>query len=290
MKLKQTRAEILMLLVAMAWGAAFPSMKELLHYFSPFSLLSIRFLLSGVLVFLIFPKAAFRLTRVDIKKAVILGFLTAAAFILLITGLQQTEASKAGFIVATTVLWVPIFEFFLYRKPIRPLTLCIIVLSLIGVYLLTATKVDGIDLGDVLVLLGTMVYALIIILMDRFAPMDNPAIVSIQLFITGVAAGVVGLLTHDFVLPHFINESIVLNLLFLVVAATAFTVWAQTKFQCDTTPIRASFLFLFEPLFSMIFAYLLLHEVMDWVQAIGAIIIMFSVILFLKWGGYGESA
>lgn len=285
MKFKQIRAEILMLLVAMAWGAAFPSTKEILHDFSPLSLLSVRFLLSGLLVLLIFPRSVFRLTKVDIKKALILGALLSIAFILLITGLQQTEASKAGFIVATTVLWVPIFEFLLFKKPVTRLTLLIIVLSMAGVYMLTATKANGIELGDVLVLLGTMVYAVIIIMVDYFSPMKNPSIVSIQLLMTGICAGVVGLLMHDFVLPTEITRSIILNMAFLVVLATAFTVWAQTKFQQDTTPIRASFLFLFEPIFSMIFAYLLLHEVMDLEQAMGALAIMVCVIAFLKWGG-----
>lgn len=278
---KQQQSFVLMLLVAAAWGAGFPVMKLLLAEFSPYSLLSTRFLLAGMLVALIFVKSIANLTLNELKKAIYLGLALSTSFIFLIVGLQYTLASKAGFITATSIIWVPVIECAVDRKKMGLTTTISIIICLIGLGFLTSIKTGKINTGDILILLGAIIFAIHIILIDKLSPLKNHSIISIQLLMTGISSGIAGALLKQLSIPSTLSYAAITELLFVTIIATAFTVWAQTKFQQHISPTTASFLFLLEPVFAMIFSILLLKEGINFSELIGASIILAGVIFYL---------
>ena len=279
LQLSLIKGNIIMALVAIAWGTGFPSMKYLLTNIPPITLIAIRFLLAAIALLLLFPKALFRLSKKELIKGIVLGLVLTLAFGLFISGLKYTSASRVGFIVATSIIWVPILEYILFKKPYAAITWLLMLICLIGLFLITGASFHQLNIGDLLTLLGTLALSSQIILVDKFSPMKNPAIVTIQFMVISFVTLLIVLITHQPIFPHHISIPLVLNLAYISSVVTAIAFWAQTRYQSLISPSRATFLFLLEPIVSMLFAFWFLNELISLSEILGAFIILLGLTL-----------
>lgn len=114
--MKPLKAELLLLVVTLFWGSSYIFMKMGLGTLGEFNLIALRFGLAFILAVMIFHK---RLRRVDIKTlkyGALLGFLLLGVFTCITFGLQTTTTSNAGFLVALTVIFVPILDRVIFKK------------------------------------------------------------------------------------------------------------------------------------------------------------------------------
>jgi len=88
-------------------------------------------------------------------------------------GTRYTTASNSAFITGLSIVFVHLYSYFILRrynlKPILSLTL-----ALSGLYLSTMPS-SGLSIGDIFVLMGSLMWASQIIIIDRFS-MSNPLI------------------------------------------------------------------------------------------------------------------
>lgn len=276
--LSQGQADILIAIVAMTWGSSYLMMKIGLTGIPPFSIIALRFCIAFVVVALVFlPKMKLMNMR-TLGYGAISGLFLFGVFAFLVPGMKYTTASNAGFLIGIVSVFVPVVHSLLKHKMPSRRTSLGVLLALLGICLLTFFSTFTINLGDILCILGAFSYTIQIILMDHFTQKVDSFLLGIwQLGFTGFY-GVI--FTFLFETPALPGSSAQWGaILGLAIICSAFGFIIQPVAQKYTSPEHTSMLFALEPVFSMIFAYIFLHEKLSLQGTIGAAFIMIGVLI-----------
>lgn len=276
--LSQGQADILIAIVAMTWGCSYLLMKIGLTGMPPFSIIALRFCIAFITVALVFlPKMKLMNLR-TLGYGSILGLLLFGVFAFLVPGMKYTTASNAGFLVGIVSVFVPVVHSLLKHKLPSKRTTLGVLLALLGICLLTFLSTFTINLGDILCILSAFSYTIQIILMDHFTKETDSFLLGIwQLGFVGLYGVIFTFLFESPSLPG--SGAQWGAILGLAIICSAFGFIVQPVAQEYTSPEHTSMLFALEPVFSMIFAYIFLHEKLSLQGAIGAFLIMAGVVI-----------
>lgn len=264
----RARAELYLFLVTFIWGSTFVTTKYLLEGVSPFLYIAVRFGLAAVLLALVFRKEVTGLTIGAAQKGAVLGGMLSVGFILQTIGLQYTSASKSAFITGMLVVFTPICQFFIERRPPRKGNVIGVVLVTLGLYFLTSPEGSEFNIGDALTLVCALLFALYIVYLDMFGKEHNPAQLTLMQFVVAAFLGGAGAFLFEEVMFTPSGEFL-LAIAYLAVFATVIAIYVQTRFQKDTTPTRSAVIFSLEPVFAAGFAFLLLGEMLGVMGLLG---------------------
>ena len=168
-------------LAAVFWGTNYAATKLAAHSIPPVSIVAIRFLVAGLLMYLVLRvlEPGSRLARKDLLPMAGLGCLGVALGQTTFTfGVSMTSAANTGFIFATAPVWGLLFGFLLGLE--RPTWRGISGLGLsilgVGVIFYEGLGLEGANLiGDLLVLLAAMGFGaytvLSLRLLGRYSPL-----------------------------------------------------------------------------------------------------------------------
>jgi drug/metabolite transporter (DMT)-like permease len=281
---------LLLTLCAIVWGSSFVAQSEGAQFVGPFTFISIRSLLGSAFLLPVtwcvdaYKKKKGAFTSMDapqkrlfLKGGLLCGTALTAASVLQQFGIDRGTASgKAGFITALYILLVPIFSVVL-RKRIRPIIWPCAVGAVCGLYLLCIKDGFHVQGSDLYVLACAAVYAVHILLIDRFSPyMDGVKLSCLQFFISGVFSGV-GMLLFEEVKPELLwSAAGSIAYSGIMSSGVAFTL--QILGQQRTEPTLASMLMSLESVFAMLTGMLVLHEIPTLREALGCVL-MFAAIL-----------
>lgn len=276
-KMSSRKAELLMASVSLAWGSSYLLMKVGLDSIGPFNLIALRFGIAFVCMALIFLSRFRNLTMAVLRNGIFMGVLLFLIFTGMVLGVNNTEASTAGFLTSTTVILVPILESILRRKLPNKTVLVSILLAVIGLYLLTVKDSVALDKGTIYCLSGALFYAIYIIVLDRIAKNEDTLLISIiQLGVTSLL-GILFMLGFETpALPETSAQWGAIICLGLICSAYGFLV--QPIAQRYTTPEKIGLIFSLEPVFSAILSYIFLHEVLGIKGYAGAALIFVGVV------------
>jgi drug/metabolite transporter (DMT)-like permease len=278
MKMNSKKAELLMASVSLAWGSSYLLMKIGLDSISPFNLIALRFGIAFICVGLIFSPRFRTLTVSILTKGVLMGVLLFLLFSGLVYGVNHTTASTAGFLASTTVIIVPILESILKRRLPNKSIMFSILLTVIGLYLLTIKDTFALDRGSVYCLLAALFYAIYIVVLDMIAKNEDMLLISIiQLGITSLLGALFMLCVETPSLPETPIQWGAIIGLGLICSAYGFVI--QPIAQRYTTPEKIGLIFSLEPVFSAILSYIFLHEILGVKGYFGAALIFSGVIL-----------
>lgn len=104
----QIKEDFSLLAITVVWGASFPLMSVALKSVPPYTFISIRYLLAGLILAVIFIKKFNKLNKATIMAGVVIGSSLGVGSILQAVGLLYTTPSKSGFITGLNVILVPI--------------------------------------------------------------------------------------------------------------------------------------------------------------------------------------
>lgn len=256
---RRSRAELYLFLITFIWGSTFVTTKYLLEGVSPFLYIAIRFGLAAVLLAVVFRKQMSGLSVGAAKKGGVLGGLLALGFILQTIGLQYTSASKSAFITGMLVVFTPICQLLIERRPPRKGNVIGVILVTVGLYFLTSPEGSEFNIGDALTLVCAFLFALYIVYLDMFGKEYEPAQLTLMQFVVAALLGAGGALAFEDVV-FTPSQEFMLAILYLAIFATVIAIYVQTRFQKDTTPTRSAVIFSLEPVFAAGFAFLLLGE------------------------------
>lgn len=272
------QAELLMASVTLAWGASYLLMKVGLDGIGPYNLIALRFGIAFVAMSLISLPRFRQLSRATLAKSLVMGVILFLIFYGMVNGVNLTTASTAGFLTSTTVVIVPILKCLLVRTLPSLKSVFCIVLSIIGLFLLTAREGISLDLGAIYCLIGAFFYALYIIVFDRLAKGSDALLISIlQLGIASLLGAVFMLFLETPSWPATPVQWGAIMGLGLVCSAYGFV--AQPIAQRYTSPENIGLIFSLEPVFSALLSYLFLHEILPIRGYIGASLIFIAVML-----------
>ena len=276
---KRYIAESGLLLIGILWGMGFVTVKIGLNAgMNTFYLMWLRFLGSFVLLSILFRKKIKKVSKDDLKAGVILGIIQYFGYVFQTYGAAYTTVGKNAFFTAINVIIVPYIFWILNKKRPDIFSFSASIICLIGVGIMS---LDGnlsfthLNKGDVMTIISAFFFALQVAYTGYFGRKVHPMnLVLLQMLVGGLLFAGSGL---SEVIP--LHGETLMAIIYAVVFSTAIPMLLQIYCQRLTTATRASILMSTESMFAPIFAFFVLGEIMTLRVALGAVFILFSVVV-----------
>ncbi|MFJ7636949.1 DMT family transporter [Peribacillus sp. NPDC097206] len=263
-------ADATLLFVVFIWGVTFVMVQNAISFLEPFSFNAVRFLIAFLFLlvpyFLTLHKKGNRYHKETMLAGLHIGVWLFLGYAFQTKGLELTTPAKTGFITGLSVVMVPVFSLVLLKLKLSRNTVLGVVVATFGLYLMAFVDHSSVNVGDFLVFLCAISFAMQIITTAKYAK-TLPA-----LPLTLIQIGTVSLLSFLSALLFGENYSVVFKaevmlqpevwtaLLVTSVLATSFAFFAQTYFQAYTTPTRVALIFSMEPVFAAMTSYIWIDE------------------------------
>ena len=274
---ERIQADLLMFLAAVVWGGGFVAQRVATQYLGYFAYNGIRFLLAGLVLL---PIGIRNLKKFDRSLLWILpaGVLLFGGSALQQAGLKTTSAGSAGFITGVYVVLVPLFLALFWREKISIVNWLAAFAAVGGTYLLsTGGKTMSLSSGDILELLGAVVWAFHVIVVGLAVRQLDIYVFSVGQFLF---CGLVSLAFNQLSGPLVWSE--IHSGLWAILYGGIFSVALGFTLQgigLSKAPAADAVLILsLESVFAAIFGALILFERMNWIQIIGCAIIMAAIL------------
>ncbi|WP_454052533.1 DMT family transporter [Clostridium sp. Marseille-Q7071] len=275
---RKAKADLMLLMITIFWGASYILTKIGLETFEPFNLIALRFIIAFGISAIVFKKQVFKTDVKTIKYALILSIILFGVFISMTFGLKYTSASNAGFLISLSVVLIPVISFIFLKQKIEKKVIGGICLALIGIALLTLNTELRLSSGDILCILCALLFATHIVVTSIFTQkVDSIALGVLQLGFVGIFSVVFSMLTETVKLPS--NTTSWFVVLSLSILCTAVGYIVQTTAQQYTSATHTGLILSLEPAFSAVFAYVFLGEILTIKGYVGAVILLFSVLI-----------
>lgn len=301
MKTLKIRNFFLLVLTALIWGSSFVAQKSGGPTVGAFTFNGVRSFVGGLFL-LCFILLRDGITRKntwpktkDAQRNLWIGGTICGVVLFAATSLQQigmnlgAEAGTAGFLTACYMVIVPILGLFLKKK--CPWTTWVgVAVAAIGLYLLCIQGDFTMNYYDAIVLLCAVVFAVHILVIDRYAPLvDGVRMSCIQFLVCGLLS-VVPMFVTDIGFNkasmgtwlHMMgNFDVWIPILYAGIMSCGVAYTLQIVAQKGMNPTVASMVLSLESVFSVLSGCLLLGERMSFRNILGCILI-FTAITFVQ--------
>ena len=267
------------IITTVLWGTSFIITKTITKELPIFVYLTLRY---SIAIIGIIP-ILYRFKGFN-KKILYGGIITGIIYFISIVfqtyGLQTTTAGKAGFITGLGTVLVPFMTWFAYKKKVKLRVWIAVVLSTVGMGFLLLEGESGVFIGDMLVLVCAVFYAIFIVVNDDYVKKVDVYLFSfVQLATLSILC-----LGSSFLLSE--NWSISSNtidfwlvMLYMGLIVTTVTFLFQNYGQQYLTPAKTAIIFTLEPVFAAFFGFLFGNELLTVFGIIGATIIFIALLI-----------
>jgi len=275
LKKGELKGRLALILLAASWGGTFPAMKVAVSNLDVFFFLFLRFAVALLIFVPILILTGRRLY--PSLKGLGLGVVVFLGFLFQVFGIKYTSAINSAFITSLNTPLIPILGFLLFgRKPGLRAVLGI-ALGMVGLALLTeAYRIASISIGDLLTFICAFLWALQILLVDKLS--KNLDVLKLayseSISVLTLSALFSLLIGENWTKPE---DNALAAIVYTGVIATAFAFYIQAWAQKVVSPEIAGLILLLEPVFATMFAFLILQEMLNLIEALGAILILLSV-------------
>jgi drug/metabolite transporter (DMT)-like permease len=272
------KAELYLLLITAIWGLTFPLVGNAVKHMNPIDFVSLRFLLATLIMLPFIWKDLKNTNRMILGYGALLGAINFGCYVLQGMGLQTLGSGESAFITSTTVVIVPIIVLIFHHHKPHLLDYISAALCLCGLYILTGANITAINQGELFTFICAVFCALWIILTDVATRKihDFKLLVFFQIIFTAI-----------FALPHSVmhyeqlamNKQTVFALLYCAIFATLIVFYLQAKYQRQTTASKAALIFCAEPIFAVLYSWIIFSENPSFNTLVGGAIILGSIAL-----------
>lgn len=275
---KQLKADLFLLSIVIAWGTTFVLTKSALQYMPTYNFLSIRFVISTLVLGIIFFNRLVKMDKATLIRGMVIGLFLFAGYAFQTVGLNYTTASKSGFITGLNAVIVPILSAVILKKKPEFMAALGVIFAVLGLGLLTLDSALIPNIGDVYTFLCIFGFSFQIILIDKFAKNYDPiCLATVQIGVVGVLSTIFTFWLEQPAIPTQSEAWIALLVTSLFATVYAFVV--QNIMQKHTSPTHTALIFVGEPVSSAVFAYFMLGEILILRQIIGCILMLAGMVI-----------
>ena len=272
MQTRHLKSDLLFLLSAVIWGFAFVAQRMGMDHVGPFTFNGIRFFLGAmVLVPFIYSNRKNQLQtnensrQIHSKRLIIYGSLAGLTIFsgasLQQVGLVYTTAGKAGFITGLYVVIVPIMGL-LWGQRTNTGTWGGALMAAAGMYLLSVNEDFSISFGDVLELIGAVLWAGHIHLIGWLSPKtDSLRLAFIQFMVCAAASLMTAVVVETASVAGIAAAALPIIYGGALSVGVAYTL--QVVAQRHAHPAHAAILLSLEAVFAAVGGWLILEETMS---------------------------
>jgi len=280
---KQTFAYAGAMLAVLLWASAFPGTRYALQYYSPVSIMVLRFVAASVTLLIVGALRKSRLPKLkDLPMFLASGFSGVFLYSYLFnTGSVSVPAGVSSFIIASSPIFTLIFTRIFLKEIIKPICWAGVFVSFCGLAAVTLTQVTefSFDIGVFLVLCAAIssgAYSAIMrVITKKYTALEATTYT--------IIAGTIGILLF---LPVAIREvpdsNLTVNLIVLFMgifpAAVAYLAWSYALAKAKKTANVTVFTYLI-PFVSALLSYVWLRETISVFAFIGGLVIIGGMVL-----------
>ena len=280
---KQSLTYLAAMLTILLWASAFPATRYALQYYSPVSLMVLRFTAASATLLIIGFIRKIKLPKLkDIPLFIASGLSGVFLYSYLFnTGSVSVPAGVSSFIIASSPIFTLILTKIFLKEIVKPICWVGVLLSFCGLAAVTLTQVTEfvLDFGVFLIVCAALcsgVYSTVMrVLTQKYTAVEATTYT--------IIAGTSGTL---FYLPTAINEipqsNITVNIIVILMgvfpAAIAYLAWSYALSKAKKTAHVTVFSYLI-PFISALTAYIWLGETLSVFVWIGGIIIITGMLL-----------
>lgn len=277
--LRAAKVDLVLLAVAMVWGASYLSAKTITPYASVPAMLSVRFAIATLAMIAIWLVRRRAFSKTDLLLGTVFGLTQSAIMSVETFGLKITSATNAGLLISLTIIFTPIMESAWNKRWLPRSFFLAAVGAIVGVALLvTGNGIQEPNLGDVLLFAAAIVRA-VHVTAQSVLTKDKQASSFNMILMQCLTASVVFFI---FDIPGFFEAIETFGpaqwagTLFLALFCSVFAFVAQLWAIRRTSASRSSLLLATEPIWAVVIAVHFGGETLAFVGIIGAMVIIVS--------------
>ncbi len=278
---------ILLIITTIIWGSTFIITNILTQIVPPMFYMGVRYLI-GFIAFIPFLGRLKSFTKKQFKIAFIAGSLCWASFALQTVGIKLTTATKSAFITGLNVIMIPIFLAIFFKTKISKKIWISTFFALVGVSILSFGGVENPSIGDLLVFICDIFYALYVIYIGmHLKDIDTIGLSAIVVFIISLFSFIISFIFEDMQYIFGEGASSIFTyqnlgiMLYMGLIATTISNLTQNYGQTHISAAKTAIIFSLEPLFATFFA-ILGKESLNLQIIIGAVLIFTGIVLSIE--------
>jgi drug/metabolite transporter (DMT)-like permease len=281
--------DVLMLSAMLFWAVNFSLVKIALRELSPLGFNGLRLLFASLVLVIILALSGegLKVEKKTFWKLVILGLIGNTAYqMLFIHGIDLTTASNSAIIIAMTPVFIALMSSRLKHERVHPAAWAGILFSFIGFYLVISSRLGSFQFsslsvrGDLLIFGGNICWAVFTVLCKPILERMSPLKLTTLTMVTGTTFFLPFCIKDIFHIPYRDISLKAWGSLFysgLFALVICYVIWYASVQRIGNT--RTAIYDYLIPVFTVIFAYLIIDERITGQQAVGALIIFVGVYL-----------
>lgn len=272
--------KVMLVAMALIWGYSFLTMKTVLDTVPTFTLLACRFLLSAVIMFVMFRKRIkAHFNREYLGLGVLMGCVIWSAYAAQTLGLADTTPGKNAFLTGTYCILVPFIAFALFRERVTKWHVASALLCLVGVGFVALDNFS-IQMGDLMTLVGAVFFAVDMVVVGHIGRTRDVSVLTSWMFLfVGLFSLIATLAVEPRVPAEQWTPEIIGQLVFLAVVCTTIGLLLQNQALSHVPPATGSLLLSLESPSGVLFSVLMAGEVLTGKLVFGFVLIFLSIVL-----------
>lgn len=259
-----------------------------------------RFLIAGLIFALAFNKPLFRGRKFAWRGGLVVGAFFGCGMLVQMIGLSFTRPSISGFLTALVVVFAPLAQAYLLKRPVSIATWGAVALALGGAWIMTQQTGDGASgsaaivrtppipfFGEGLTILSAVFFTGQLLALDFFGKRDDARQITLVMFgvtaIIGIGAGAYLSGGSFYGSGAWLRAAGEFNVLWtlasVIVFSTLMAIYLMNVFQPRLAPATASVVYCLEPVFALAFSVLFQTERLTLATGLGGASILAAVLL-----------
>lgn len=280
-------------IIIAALGGAIPTFSKMsLAVFPPFTFVLLRFIAAALILIPLMIRAKHVVKKGDIVPMVLISLFGTGNVVFFAFGVRQTTATVSQILYAAVPIIATILSLMILKTSISKQKLFGVLIGFIGVIAIIlgpnggkSNNAFGTIMGNLLVLLAVISYAMYTVLSKKLQEKSSPLTITTMMVITTI-------IVQSFLVPVDISKyqevatkiSIpsILGIIYVGVVGTAIYFLLYQKVIQKANPLYASMIFYLQPIFTFIWSFILLGERLTINIIIGSIVALIGAGLVMK--------